>query len=58
MDNDNGNNRKLMDATHCDWGIIAKYVKDSSKEQARRKQILKQLQRILHVREGSIKANI
>merc|ERR1712129_150123 len=41
-------------APHRDWSVLAKYLKDSSKEQARRKQILKQLDRILHVREGLI----
>mmetsp|Transcript_47668 Transcript_47668/g.79089 ORF Transcript_47668/g.79089 Transcript_47668/m.79089 type:complete len:165 (+) Transcript_47668:2-496(+) len=41
-----------VDAPHRDWSVLAKHLKDSSKEQARRKQILKQLERILHVREG------
>jgi len=43
-----------LDAPHRDWSVLAKHLKDSSKEQARRKQILKQLERILHVREGLI----
>merc|ERR1712129_369107 len=47
----NGNGG-LVDAPHRDWSVLAKHLKDSSKEQARRKQILKQLERILHVREG------
>eukprot|EP01083_Nonionella_stella_P075038 203740_1 len=42
----------VIDAPHRDWSVLAKHLKDSSKEQARRKQILKQLERILHVREG------
>merc|ERR1712190_382493 len=47
----NGNGG-LVDAPHRDWSVLAKHLKDSSKEQARRKQILKQLERTLHVREG------
>ena len=54
INNDNDNNNKLIDAPHRDWSVLAKHLKDSSKEQARRKQILKQLERILHVREGLI----
>eukprot|EP01083_Nonionella_stella_P075102 203956_1 len=42
----------VIDAPHRDWSVLAKHLKDSSKEQARRKQILKQLERILQVREG------
>merc|ERR1712087_860955 len=48
------NGKNAMDAPHRDWSVLAKHLKDSSKEQARRKQILKQLERILHVREGLI----
>merc|ERR1712228_701799 len=50
----NEENKNTMDAPHRDWSVLAKHLKDSSKEQARRKQILKQLERILHVREGLI----
>merc|ERR1712228_255289 len=50
----NEENKNTMDAPHRDWSVLAKHLKDSSKEQARRKQISKQLERILHVREGLI----
>merc|ERR1712228_58603 len=50
----NEENKNTMDAPRRDWSVLAKHLKDSSKEQARRKQILKQLERILHVREGLI----
>ena len=49
-----GKGDDMIDAPHRDWSVLAKHLKDSSKEQARRKQILKQLERILHVREGLI----
>ena len=52
--NGGGGGTVSVDAPHRDWSVLAKYLKDSSKEQAKRKQILKQLERILHVREGLI----